>query len=134
LIVKTSLKQIDGIAASWLPLARPLDDGIISWASLHGWDASNLQHQRLLVRQALLNAIIRQSVPGITPHAFVTPLDVLGLEAPQPLANEIYEATQSSPERFNFWGELYSALIPQSERRQIGQFWTNEQIAEWMVT
>jgi type I restriction-modification system DNA methylase subunit len=33
----------------------------------------------------------------------------------------------------NFWGELYSTLIPQSQRRQIGQFWTNEQVAGWMV-
>jgi SAM-dependent methyltransferase len=28
---------------------------------------------------------------------------------------------------------LYNALIPQSRRRRIGQFWTDEQIADWMV-
>lgn len=131
---KALVKQIDTVAESWLPLPQPLDESIISWAGLHGWDVSDKQCQRLLVRQALLNAVIRQAVPGIAHRAFATPLDTLGLEAPQPLANAIYEAAQRSQALLNVWGELYSALIPQSERRRIGQFWTNEQVAEWMVT
>jgi len=131
---KALVKQIDTVAERWLPLPQPLGESIISWASLHGWDVSDAQCQRLLVRQVLLNAIIRQAVPDIAHRAFATPLDALGLEAPQPLANAIYEVAQRSQALLNVWGELYSALIPQPERRRIGQFWTNEQVAEWMVT
>ncbi|MBI3950222.1 MAG: N-6 DNA methylase [Acidobacteria bacterium] len=132
-MLKALVKQIDAVAEKWLPLPQPLDQNIISWASLHGWDASDIHCHRLLVRQALFNAIIRQTIPGIQRRTYGTPLDALGLEAPQPLVEAIYDAAQRSQALFNFWGELYNALIPQSERRRIGQFWTHEQVAEWMV-
>jgi adenine-specific DNA-methyltransferase len=134
LTLKALVKQIDTAAENWLPLAEPLDQRLVAWAILHGWDASAPDCQRLLVRQALLNAVLRQVVPGIAGKAFPTPLDMLDLEAPQFLTDAIYEAVQRPhAATFNLWGELYSALIPQSYRRRIGQFWTDEQIAEWMV-
>jgi len=65
---------------------------------------------------------------SIAGRAFATPLDVLGIEAPQPLTDAAYKAVQHlHSTTFNFWGELYSATIPQAHRRRIGQFWTNEQ-------
>lgn len=132
--LKSLVRQIDAATENWLPLKGQRDENIVAWAELHGWDASDADCQRLLIRQALLNATIRQTVTGIEYSAFATPLDSLGIEAPQPLADAIYETAQRScMASFNFWGELYSALIPQSQRRRIGQFWTNEQIAEWMV-
>jgi methylase of polypeptide subunit release factors len=133
LILKTLIKQIDPVVEGWLPLPQPLDEAIAAWASLHGWDASTRHGQRLLIRQALLNASIRQTVSTITSDFFATPLDSLHVEAPEPLVKTISEAAQRAQGEFNFWGELYSALIPQSERRRIGQFWTHEQVAEWMV-
>jgi methylase of polypeptide subunit release factors len=132
-MLKSLAKQIDGVAGKWLPLPQPLDEKIVAWAELHGWDVQDAKHQRLLVRQALLNAIVRQTIPGIASHMLMMPLDSLDVEAPEPLANAIYETTQHSESVFNFWGKLYTALIPQSERRRIGQFWTDERIAEWMV-
>jgi len=130
---KTLVQQIDAVAEKSLPLPQPLDEEIVAWADLHGWDAQDAQGQRLLLRQALLNVIIRQVVPEIVDHTFATPLDGLTLEVPPALTDAISEAMQRSQGVFNFWGELYSALIPQSERRRIGQFWTDEQVAEWMV-
>jgi SAM-dependent methyltransferase len=132
---KALIQQIDAAAESWLPLTQePHDEKIVAWAALHGWDASDAACQRLLIRQALLNATIRQTVKGIKHGVFATPLDALNVEAPQALVNAIYEAAQHSHVAlFNFWGELYSALIPQSQRRRIGQFWTDEPVAEWMV-
>lgn len=133
LIFKPLVKQFDDVAERWLPLPPPLDDSIASWASLHGWNASTRQGQRLLIRQALLNASIRQLSPAIASDLLATPLDSLHVEAPEPLVKTISEAAPRAQGEFNFWGELYSALIPQSERRYIGQFWTHEQVAEWMV-
>ena len=131
---KALVQHIDSAAEKWLPLAQSRSRAIAGWAELHGWVASDPQCQRLLVRQALLNAVIRQAIPSIKPHVFPTPADMLGIEAPASLADEIRAAVHRSQATiFNFWGELYNALIPQSQRRHIGQFWTNEQIAEWMV-
>jgi len=131
---KVLVKQIDIVAEKWLPLVRPLDETIVRWAELHGWDVSDVECQRMLVRQALLNAIIRHKLLCNEMSVFATPLDFLGITAPESLAEIIYEAEQSVKEvSFNFWGDLYSALIPQSQRRRIGQFWTDEPIAGWMV-
>ncbi|MGH9877064.1 MAG: N-6 DNA methylase, partial [Nitrososphaerales archaeon] len=131
---KALVKKLDSVADEWLPLAQLHDEKVIAWANLHGWNASSTEHQHLLIRQALFNALIRQTVPAVTPHVFSTPLDSLGIEAPHSLANVVHEEEYKVPTAtFNFWGELYGALIPQPQRRRIGQFWTNEQIAEWMV-
>jgi adenine-specific DNA-methyltransferase len=134
LTFKALVKQIDAVAQNWLPLTQSDDVRIVAWADLHGWEASDAECQRLLVRQALLNSAIRQTVPGIADKVFATPLDLLGIEAPQALSDAIHGKTRNlHPANSNFWGELYSALIPQSQRRRIGQFWTDEQTAEWMV-
>jgi hypothetical protein len=131
---KALIKQIDAVADRHLPLAQPLDQKLAVWANLHGWNISDIEYQRFLVRQALFNTLIRQTIPAIAPQTFATPLDSLDVEAPRSLANAINETAQNSPTVvFNFWGEFYSALIPQSQRRYIGQFWTNELIAEWMA-
>lgn len=131
---ETLVKEIDTTAENWLPLAQPLDAQVVAWADWHGWDTSDAECQRLLVRQALLNALIHQAVPGIADRTFATPLDSLGVEASRTLADTAREiARRSRTTWFNFWGELYSALIPQSRRRQTGQFWTDPHIADWMV-
>jgi methylase of polypeptide subunit release factors len=129
------VKQIDTVAQKYLPLAQPLSEELIAWASLHGWNASVLENQRLLIRQALFNSILQQLVPALEDNRFATPLDTLGLAAPQMLIDATHEARQSlEVATFNFWGEFYSSLIPQARRRHIGQFWTSELIAEWMTT
>jgi hypothetical protein len=92
---------------------------------LHGWDATTAEGQRLLARQALLDAIVRQTAPGMTGRAFATPLNALNVTVPAALADAAWQTvTRAASETFNPWGELYSALIPQPYRRQIGQFWT----------
>lgn len=131
--MKALIKQMEGVAGQWLPLPSPLDERIVAWAALHGWDASDETCQRLLVCQALFNAVMQQTVPGLERNVFATPLDSLGVQATPALIAAIYKAAEQTYLAFNFWGELYSALIPQSRRRHLGQFWTNEQIAEWMV-
>lgn len=131
---KNLIKQIDIVAGDWLPLPQPVNKAIVAWANLHGWDVLDKECQRLLVRQALFNATLQQITPNIKRSILATPFDSLNIEMPQPLTNAVYDMAQSSQATlFNFWGEFYSALIPQSRRRQIGQFWTNELIAEWMI-
>ncbi len=131
---KALVKQIDEVADKHLPLAQPLDQKLVAWAYLHGWDTTDIECQWLLVRQALFNTLIHQTIPAIASQSFATPLDLLGIEAHHSIANTVSETVQRQHTSvFNFWGEFYNALIPQSQRRYIGQFWTNELIAEWMV-
>ncbi len=129
---KSFVKQMDGIAGPLLPLRASHLKRLTTWAALHGWDVSSAECQRLLVRQAILNAILQQTVPTLKARAFVTPLDILEVKLPSSLLFAI-EAAMQEATAHNFWGEFYNALIPQSQRRQIGQFWTNERIAKWMV-
>lgn len=96
---------------------------------LHGWDFSDVVSHRLLARQAMLNAVIRKAFPDLT--LYRTPFDFVS--APDMLVSRIYEMAQQS-HSLNFWGDLYSILIPQPHRRRVGQFWTDECIADWMVT
>jgi len=132
---KSLVQQIDSVAENWLPLLQPFDEKIGAWANLHGWNVSEAECQRLLMRQAVLNTVIRQTGIGVERRGFATPLDRLGVRVPQSLTDAIYALAQrSGAPPFNFWGDLYNALIPQPRRRQIGQFWTNEQIADWMVS
>ncbi len=101
---------------------------------MHGWDIADPMTHRLLLRQAALNSVLRQAVPGLSARVFATPLDHLNDVIPATLINEIYHTVlQSACGSFNPWGELYSALVPQPQRRQIGQFWTEEHVAEWMA-
>jgi SAM-dependent methyltransferase len=131
---KALARQIDSAATSWLPLSQPLASSIASWAALHGWDATTAEGQRLLARQALLDAIVRQTVPGLAGRAFATPLDALNVTVPVALADVAWQTVaRAAATTFNPWGELYSVLISQPYRRQIGQFWTDERIAGWMV-
>jgi methylase of polypeptide subunit release factors len=129
---KELLNQIDRAANTYLPLISARQKALAAWASLHGWDASLPETHQLLVRQALLNDTIRQIVPDHRKQLFSTPLDSLPIQAPASLVATLQEASRHISS-FNFWGELYSALIPQAQRRRIGQFWTSEAIAEWMV-
>lgn len=134
MILKELTKQIDNVVKNWLPLRHPFDDQLLTWANLHGWNILEIEYQRLLVYQALFNSTLLQATPGIEYHTFATPLDSLGITAPETLVSAAREAVQRSQmTTFNFWGELYRILIAQTHRRQIGQFWTNEAIAEWMV-
>ncbi len=129
--MKAMIKQLDIAAKKYHQEIKQRSDNaeIIAWYKLHGWDSSDAEAQRLLARQAVLNAVIRKAFPDLT--LYRTPFDFV--TAPDMLVSRIYEMAQRS-HSFNFWGELYSILIPQPHRRQVGQFWTDECIADWMVT
>lgn len=135
MILKPLIQQIDSAAAHWLPLSLPATPEITDWAALHGWNPAEPECQRLLVRQALLNSALRQVwSPVENSRILPTPLDGLGIEASASLRDAITKAAQAPVETtFNFWGELHNALIPQARRRLIGQFWTQETVADWMV-
>ncbi len=133
LTLETLVKQINTIAEERLPL-EPVHTNIVAWANWHGWNAAETEGQRLLIKQALLNALISETFPALKAKLFPTPLDALGLAVPESLIGATQTAAQQlegSP--FNIWGELYAALIPQRYRRQAGQFWTNQLVSEWMV-
>jgi methylase of polypeptide subunit release factors len=128
------VKLIDSVVQEYLPLPQPLTEELNAWAGLHGWNSSTAEHQRLLVRQALFNSILQQLVPSLEDNKFATPLDILDLVAPQMAIDAVHETRQYlEMATFNFWGEFYSTLIPQAQRRHVGQFWTSELIAEWMI-
>lgn len=129
--MKAIVEQLDIAANNCLQIIQQKlsDPGIIAWSKFHGWVPSDAAVHPLLARQALLNSVIRQSFPDLT--FYKTPFDFV--TAPELLVKTIYEAAQHS-RSYNFWGELYSALVPQPWRRQIGQFWTDECIAEWMLS
>jgi adenine-specific DNA-methyltransferase len=128
--MKTLMEHLDTIATDYLRRIQQRSDDaeIIAWSELHGWDPLDRESHRLLTRQALLNAMIRQTFPALT--FYRTPFDFA--RAPDMLVRRIWEVAQRS-HAFNFWGELYSSLIPQPHRRRVGQFWTDECIADWMV-
>ena len=128
--MKTMIEQLDAIAKETLQRVQQRSDDaeIIAWSELHGWDPSDVESHRLLARQALLNAVIRQIFPALT--FYRTPFDFVSV--PDMLVSRICEMAQRS-HAFNFWGELYSILIPQPHRRWVGQFWTDGCIADWMV-
>jgi len=126
--MKVLIEQFDAAARSIGFTRQNLDIAeIAAWCELHGWTLDG-ESGPLLARQALLNAVIRQSFPALA--LADTPFDCVS--APETLVGVVREAAQGS-HAFNFWGELYSSLIPQSCRRRAGQFWTDECIAEWMV-
>jgi len=128
--MKALIEQLNTVAEDYLQIVQQHSDDaqIIAWSELHGWDSSDVETHLLLARQALLNAVIRQTFPDLA--FYETPFDFVS--APSMLVSKIYEMAQRS-QSFNFWGELYSALIPQPHRRRVGQFWTDECIVEWMV-
>ena len=128
--MKAMIEQLDTIAKDTLQMIQQRSDDaeIMAWCELHGWDPSDVESHRLLARQAVLNAVIRQTFPALT--FYRTPYDLVS--APDMLVRRVYEMAQCS-HAFNFWGELYSILIPQPHRRRVGQFWTDERFADWMV-
>lgn len=131
----SALRQFDSAAASWLPLPSPLSPHAIAWARLHGWDALDPNCERLLVRQALLNSVVHTHCRRMGDLTFATPLDTLGIVASPALAEAIEMIIgDAASTTFNPWGDLYSALVPQAQRRRIGQFWTDELIADWMIS
>jgi adenine-specific DNA-methyltransferase len=134
LMFKDLVQRIDVVVTQRLPLPQPIDPSLQSWAALHGWDIADVAVQRLLLRQALLNVILRRGVPGLDEHAFATPLDGLNADVPSALVDQVRQGIlRVAPMAFNPWGAFHNALIPQPQRRQIGQFWTEEPVAEWMV-
>jgi adenine-specific DNA-methyltransferase len=132
---RMALQQFDAATTRWLPLPSPLATEVTNWAILHGWDVQDLECQRLLVRQALLNSVVRQLNACPAAATFATPLDTLGIVPPRSLTEAVEEYVgRAACDTFNPWGRLYSTLVPQSQRRRIGQFWTDELIADWMIT
>jgi hypothetical protein len=128
--MKTIIKQFDIIAKDYLSyIQKHLNDKqIVVWCQIHGWTADS-ENIILLTRQMLLNSVIRHIFPNLTLHKI--PFDFINV--PESLIEKIQEVISHS-RSFNFWGDLYNALIPQPKRRYIGQFWTDELIAEWMVS
>jgi len=133
LTFKLLVQEIITLAEQVLPLDKARAQDLDAWAGLHGWDISDVDCQQFIARQAVLNALIRQTVPGVAPLAFPTPLDALNISVPRSICDTVRAQSTRTP-IFNFWGELYSALIPQAQRRRLGQFWTDPSIAEWMIT
>ena len=131
-LYKALVKQIDKNTAKWLPLPSPPDETLVAWCNLHGWNPLQKQDQQMILRQAILNIIIRQAYDTKN-NFFTTPLDSLKIEVPEELTNSVYKVACNSNE-FNFWGELYDILLSQPYRRRIGQFKTSELIADWMVS
>lgn len=130
--LKNLVASFDKAIAQMNLLPGPLSEDIAAWARIHGWDPLKEENQRLIWRQSVLNKIIRQ-IPGISNRILPSPLDSLEVELPQQLVDSTIRVAKES-HLFNFWGELYSTLIPQPARRQLGQFWTSHKIAEWMVS
>ena len=124
------IEQLDIIAKDYLQTIRRCssDPEIVTWCEFHGWSVSDGESHLMLARQAILNAVIRQSFPSLA--LYKTPFDFV--KAPGTLVSGIHEMAKRS-HSFNFWGELYNTLVPQPQRRRAGQFSTDECIAEWMV-
>ena len=101
---------------------------LVRWLEIHGWDSSTERTCLLVARQAALLAFIRHVFPNL--ELFPTPLDMFVSKSR--LDTRIEDALETSVQ-FNFWGELHNALIPQPDRRRIGQFWTSELVADWMT-
>jgi hypothetical protein len=127
-IIKRFCKEAENV----IPFSEPIDESIAAWAEIHGWDSSRKEDQLLIARQAYLNAIIKQ-IPNIRSKNFPSPLDSLEIRASEQLIELTLKAAKRSSS-FNFWGELYSLLIPQTRRRCLGQFWTSQIIADWMAS
>lgn len=131
-MLKTWIKDFDRTVNRWLPLSDAHIQKLTEWADLHRWVVTEPDAQKLLVRQALLNAIIHEANPKLASAFFLTPLDVLGVEAPDDLVaglNGLTWRSGATPP----WSMLYRTLIPQAHRRHLGQFWTDEVIADWMT-
>jgi len=129
--MKYLVEQFDIIAKEYLDMIQHPSNiaEMESWFEIHGWNNSDEEHYLLVARQAILNAVIRQIFSDLTFQK--TPFD--SVKVPISLIDRIQEMKKSSLS-FNFWGEIYNILIPQSQRRLIGQFWTDELIADWMVS
>jgi methylase of polypeptide subunit release factors len=133
--LKLLVKRFDESAQVCAPRVNFEQATIRAWAKLHGWQTTDAESQLSLLRQVLLDSAIRQIRSADSPELFSTPLESLNVIAPLPLVDAVREVSHlEHSESFNFWGELYQALIPQSKRREIGQFWTDEIIADWMVS
>jgi len=128
--VKQIARELHEAAEKWLPAIRPCldEESLAAWFELHGWDSASEQTHLLVARQAVLLALIRRSFPQLA--LFTTPLDPLVASLP---LEATLDPVPDAPPEFNAWGELYNAVTPQADRRRIGQFWTNEPIADWMT-
>jgi SAM-dependent methyltransferase len=102
-----------------------------TWIKMHRWDIDDPEILNILGRQAVLNGLIQKIFSE--KQFFETPYDTLDIQ--QNIFTKIIAGLSKNTFTFTFniWGELYNVLIPQAERRNIGQFWTDKQISEWMV-
>jgi len=129
--MKHLVEQFDIIAKEYLDMIQHSSNSpeIESWFEIHSWNNSDAEPNLFVARQSILNAVIRQIFSNLTFKK--TPFDFV--KVPQSLIDRIQEMNKSSLS-FNFWGDINNILIPQSQRRLIGQFWTDELIADWMVS
>ncbi len=126
------LKEMDTLIASFSDFTKPFPTKIENWAKLHGWDIKKKQHKNLILRQAVLNNIVTKNLPNDIDR-FSTPLDLIKITSIEKIFDLVIDKVTKSDD-FNVWGRIYSELIPQQSRRLLGQFWTSEIIADWMIT
>jgi adenine-specific DNA-methyltransferase len=156
------------IEALTLPIAdhlvqampAPPDEGLVQWATLHGWDSA--VDRRMVARQAALNLVLRalicyrldaNELPTSALAHFILAysnslLYSLGiisqpssyldhLAAQAGVALKKYEiaalADALQREQGDVIGDVYTSWVPQDARRTLGQFWTPWPIAELMT-
>src|SRR5581483_3821747 len=133
LIGKTWIRALDSAMDPWQARGKFEDKELAAWASLHGWDLDNLEDRKLMLRQAALDMILQKLIPEIRNYHFPTPLEQLQVELPPQLLETARVAWAENTACFNYWGEVYNLLVPQAKRRQLGQFWTDENLANLMT-
>lgn len=105
---------------------------LTAWASLHGWEISTLEDRKLILRQAALDVLLQELIPELRSHRFSTPLEQPRVELPSAIIESV-RLSWREYNGFNYWGDLHNLLIPQAKRRQLGQFWTDENLADLMT-
>lgn len=133
MIAKSFVRELDVALERWLASERFDAQELRAWASLHGWEINALEDRKLIVRQAALDAILQELIPEQSSYRFPTPLDPLHVELPPQVLESAHAAWRENAAHLNYWGEFYNLLIPQAKRRQLGQFWTDENLANLMT-
>jgi hypothetical protein len=136
------------------------DNGLVQWATFHGWDDST--DRNVVARQAALNLVLRALVchcldADLLPDAAsaelvlagsnrllkdlgITPLPASYLDDLTVQAEAIIQmsalsalATALQVEQNDVIGDVYASWVPQDARRTLGQFWTPGSVAQLMT-
>ncbi len=134
MIDKAFVLALDLALERWQSAEQFEREELVAWANLHGWNVNSPEGRTLILRQAALDIILQALIPELRAVHFQTPPDELGIELPQTLLDTMCATWRTNQTVFNFWGNFYNLLIPQAKRRRIGQFWTDENLANLMTT